>query len=145
MGKIVRRDALGGGGHRDHHNHGGKSGPRVPSLQFQSDESEVWRAHRSLDHYRHRGNFWNTGKDEELKRYIYTALIGVAQACVAYFTNVLSIAFIDRKFESAYDLLDEGRVMWAFCRFVLTNWALPSSPVHAGGSNPSRPDREYPK
>ena len=116
MVKIVRRDAFGGGGH---HHHDGKSGPRVPSLQYQLDESEVLRAHQSLDHYQHRGNFWNTGKDEELKRYIYTALIGIAQGCVAYFTNVLSALFIDHKLESSYALLEEGHVVWPFLRFVL--------------------------
>ena len=73
-----------------------------------------------MDHLQHRGKFWNTGKQQELTRYVLTAGIGIVQGCVAYFTNIASSAFIDAKFQHAYQALEQGNVAWAFCRFVVT-------------------------
>ena len=108
---------MGGGGH-PHHDHGSDKHDHVPSLSYQLDESEVWRAHQRLDHLQHRGKFWNTAKHEESMRYLLTLLIGVTQACVAYFTNVVSASWISAKFDHAYESLENGHVGWAFFRFV---------------------------
>lgn len=139
---IVRRDALGGGG--GHHHYGDDKHDHVPSLCYEWDESEVWRAHQTLDHLQHRGKFWNTGKQQELTRYLLTAGIGIMQGCVAYFTNIASSAFIIAKFESAYLALEHGHVGWAFFKFVVTQlfFALLASacvwiePIAAGSGIP---------
>jgi H+/Cl- antiporter ClcA len=118
---VVRRDALGGGGH---HGHEGSKHDHVPSLAYAQDENEVWRAHSALDHYNHRGKFWNTGKHEELTRYILTAGVGVGQACVAYFTNYTSAYFIENKFDHAYEALAKGHIFGAFLRFFFMQLAF---------------------
>ena len=71
-----------------------------------------------MDHYQHRGLFWNTGKHKSLSRYLLTALVGIIQGCVAYFTNVLSNRFIDDKFERTSYLLEEGHIFRAFFLFL---------------------------
>ena len=53
---VVRNDSLGGSG-RDGHAHGGKD--NFVSLTYIDDESVVWKATAAIDHYLHRGNFWN--------------------------------------------------------------------------------------
>jgi chloride channel 7 len=136
-----RGDSAGGGGHDHHHV---DKGDHLPSLQYQRDESEAWRAHVLMDHYRHQGQFWNTGKHEELVQYLLTALIGITQGCVAYFTNLLSNYLIDQKFETVNGLLEEGHLAYAYLRFASTQLffaALASAfvwiePISAGSGIP---------
>lgn len=118
----IRRDSYGGGG--EHHSEGKSKHDHVPSLCYQLDESQVWRAYQTLDHLHHRGKFWNTGKHEESMRYVLTALIGIVQGCVAYFTNITSAALIDAKFAHARDALEGGHYFWAFLRFLMTQLAF---------------------
>ena len=47
-----------------------------------------------MEHYAHRGNFWNDGKHETLMRYLFIAIVAITQAAIAYFTNICSDLFI---------------------------------------------------
>eukprot|EP00980_Cylindrotheca_fusiformis_P031518 scaffold26496_cov113-Cylindrotheca_fusiformis.AAC.1 len=51
-------------------------GPNFKALEFVRDDSDVYRAHVNMDHYNHRGSYWNSRKHEVLMRYIHTALVG---------------------------------------------------------------------
>ena len=134
-GTPALRAATGGGGHhgegQDDHHHDQKSDVNYPSLQYERDESEAWKAHIMMDHYQHRGKFWNTGEHEELIRYVLTALVGITQGCVAYFTNLLSAYFIEHKFDSIYEILESNHdedgqqqyhqyqiILYAYFKFV---------------------------
>jgi hypothetical protein len=87
----IRSDSLGSSGHHEGHAHRGKN---FDSLTYVTDESDAWRAHVATSHYLHRGQFWNAGKHATLMRYILIATVGIAQAAVAYFTNITSNWFI---------------------------------------------------
>ena len=73
-------------------------------------------------------------------RYLLTALVGVSQGIVAYFTNILSTYFIASKFDSVNELLDKGHTFKAFFwfLFIQTSFAVMASifvwiePVSAG-------------
>lgn len=77
-------------------------------------------------------------------RYMYIFLVGVVQATVAYFANVISLYFISFKFETVYKLLENGHTFLAFVWFVLiqTFFAVLASgfvwiePVAAGSGIP---------
>lgn len=88
---IFRNDGLGQTGHVRHK----KKSVNCESLTYVADESDVWRAHHAMEHYMHRGEFWNAGKHSMIKMYIMIALTGMLQACVAYATNITSIHFIE--------------------------------------------------
>jgi hypothetical protein len=66
----------------------------IDSLTYDLEDSDAWRAHLSLDHYHHRGKFWNQGKHQTMVRYLLIAMVGITQAFVAYLCNVFSIYFI---------------------------------------------------
>ena len=116
----------------------------LESLTYEQCESDAYRAHVALDHYHHRGRFWNSGKHETMVRYLLTALVGIMQGAVAYFTNILSTYFIDGKFEIVYSLLEDDRTMAAFLVYLLiqTTFAAMASmfvwiePVSAGSGIP---------
>lgn len=144
--RKIRGDSLGSPSH--HHGHGGadhhNAGPNFESLTYEQSDSDAYRAHVALDHYYHRGRLWNSGKHEVMVRYLLTAAVGIVQGCVAYFTNVLSLYLIDRKFESVYELLEKGNTFAAFLLYLLlqTTFALMASifvwiePVAAGSGIP---------
>lgn len=89
--KVCRNDSLGGG---DHSHHANGHADNFDSLTYVTDESDAWRAMAAKEHYRHRGNFWNEGKHQTMITYLEIAAIGIVQASVAYFTNLLSNYFI---------------------------------------------------
>jgi hypothetical protein len=86
----IRSDSMGGGAHGDRH---GKV-TNLDSLTYVTDESDVWRASIASQHYQHRGIFWNIGKHQTLMAYVLIALIGMVQACVAYFANMMTSSFV---------------------------------------------------
>lgn len=91
----IRHDGVGvlpGAGHQ-HNGHGEMV--NVDSLSYDLEDSDAWRAYLSLDHYRHRGLFWNQGKHKIFMRYVLTAFLGIAQGCIAYFCNIVSMHFIE--------------------------------------------------
>lgn len=96
----IRDDSLGSS---SEHKHGPST--KIHSQNYIEDESEVWKAHKILEHHLHRGKFWNTGKHETVTRYIIIASIGIIQAIVAYTTNIISAIFIENKYETANDIL----------------------------------------
>lgn len=136
--RKIRRDSIGWtpSKHAHHKN--------LESLTYELSESDVFRAHTALDHYQHRGRFWNSGKHETMIRYFLTALVGVAQGSIAYFTNILSNYFIQNKFETVYDLLERGHTVGAFFTytFIQLVFAMAASlfvwvePVSAGSGIP---------
>ena len=156
-----RRDSMGALGPSAHHlgendtlnndkhplyqtNHAKTKADHVPSLTYATDESDVYRGHLALNHYRYRGQFWNVNKHHATRRYFYIAMTGILQACVAYFTNILSSHFIEVKFDRANNFLAQGKVFQAGFWFVLEQavfaiiaslcvWAVP---VSAGSGIP---------
>ncbi len=94
---AIRSDSY---GYNPEGHHGGEDAdaPKIDSLTYEADESEVFRAYVASQHYRQRGNFWNDGKRETLLRYFNLTLIGILQGFVAYFTNVISHSFIKVSF-----------------------------------------------
>ena len=107
---------LGSGG--SHAHHAAKGDTNFPSLQYELNESAAYKSHILMDHYQHRGRFWNTGKHEETVRYLLTALVGITQGYVAYFTNILSTYFIDAKFDSVNELLEDNHMVYAYFKFM---------------------------
>ena len=63
---------------------------KIQSHNYEPDESEVWRAYVSHQHFKNRGQWWTTGKRRALKRWMLTFLVGVCQALIAYFCNMLT-------------------------------------------------------
>jgi hypothetical protein len=68
---LIRNDSVTSSGHGHH-----DRGPNFKALEFNRDDSDVYRAHVNMDHYNHRGAYWNSRKHEVLMRYILTALVG---------------------------------------------------------------------
>lgn len=68
---LIRNDSI-ASSHGDDH----ERGPNFKALEFVRDDSDVYRAHVNMDHYNHRGAYWNSRKHETLMRYIITALVG---------------------------------------------------------------------
>lgn len=95
----VRSDSLG----YSHNLHHSIDAPKIQSLNYIVDESEVWRAHRASEHFRHRGRFWNKGKRDVIVRYTSLALIGITQGTIAYLTNITAAK------------LTEVRLRWLAC------------------------------
>jgi hypothetical protein len=89
---IFRNDAI---GHHGLNKYNKKKNINCESLTYVADESDVWRAHEAMEHYMHRGEFWNAGKHSMIWTYIMIASTGILQACVAYATNITSIHFIE--------------------------------------------------
>ena len=87
---CLTRSRGGGGGQKKPH----AKKIDIDSLTYVTDESDVWRAHEAMEHYQHRGKFWNAGKHETIWRYVLVASVGILQAMVAYFTNISSTYFI---------------------------------------------------
>ncbi|KAG7374782.1 chloride channel [Nitzschia inconspicua] len=110
---VFRHDAFGQTGHVRYK----KKNVNCESLTYVADESDVWRAHEAMEHYMHRGDFWNAGKHFMIGTYSRIALTGIFQACVAYATNITSNHFIDFKFKSVGRLLEEKAVVRAFLQF----------------------------
>jgi hypothetical protein len=99
--KNIRRDGIGAvpavHGHEHNNSNNSKHATvvAIDSLTYEQDESDAWRAHVALDHYQHRGRFWNQGKHQTMIRYLTIAMVGITQAGVAYFTNILSNYFVE--------------------------------------------------
>lgn len=110
---TIREDSLG-----SRHQHHGADGPNIDSLTYVVDESDAARAHFAIEHLNHRGRFWNAGKHATLVRYCLIAAVGIAQATVAYLTNITSNYFIKSKYSGVYDLLQDGHVGRAYLRFL---------------------------
>jgi hypothetical protein len=91
----IRHDGVGGLPKSGHHHHGDSKVPNIDSLSYDLEDSDAWRAYLSLDHYKHRGMFWNQGKHKVFMRYVLTAVLAITQGCVAYFCNIMSINFIE--------------------------------------------------
>ena len=143
----IRHDGISSKAAAEHTSH--HHVPALDSLQYSNDESDVYRAHLALDHYHHRGTFWNSGKHETLVTYTLTALVGIVQATVAFGTNVLSTYFIGRKFDLLHRLLDDAdgghvTIVWSFFVYVTiqTSFAMLAAlcvwiePVSAGSGIP---------
>lgn len=77
------------------------------SHNYEPDESEVWRAYVAQQHFRNRGQWWTTGKRRALKRWLLTFLVGVCQACIAYFCNMAARNLNARKFDHVNGLLQD--------------------------------------
>ena len=67
----------------------------VQSLTYVADESDVWRAHWTIEHFMLRGRFWNHAKFKTLQTYYWIAMTGIVQAIIAYGTNITSKTFIE--------------------------------------------------
>jgi chloride channel 7 len=118
--RQVRYDSLGSSSEPHDHAHAHQHVPNMESLTYEQYESDVYKAHVALDHMHHRGSFWNSGKHETLIRSLLTATVGIMQACVAYFVNLLSAFFIGSvKFATVNALLENGHTMSAFCVYVI--------------------------
>lgn len=87
----IRHDGVGVLPHGSHHD----KSVNVDSLSYDLEDSDAWRAYLSLDHYKHRGMYWNQGKHKIFMRYVLTAVLAISQGCVAYFCNIVSIHFIE--------------------------------------------------
>ena len=120
-----RQDSL-GSTHHHHHLHPSNKVPQnVDSLTYIDDESDVWRAHYSLEHYQHRGTFWNAEKHTTFIQYLLIAAVGIAQALVAYLTNLSSAYLISHKYSHVHDLLQQSdRTLEAFGYFVSVQLGL---------------------
>lgn len=93
----IRQDGVGAVPRGRNHDGDGKA-VNLDSLSYDLEDSDAWRAYMSLDHYKHRGMYWNQGKHKIFMRYVLTALLGIAQGFVAYFCNIVSIHFIEVRF-----------------------------------------------
>ena len=61
------------------------------SFTYIDTESDVWNAHVAAKHLNYRGgSCCNVGKRDVVVRYASIALIGIIQACVAFFANWVS-------------------------------------------------------
>ena len=79
----------------------------IQSHNYEPDESEVWRAYVAQQHFRNRGQWWTTGKRRALKRWLLTFFVGVCQACIAYFSNMVTRNLNARKFDHVNGLLQD--------------------------------------
>ena len=139
-GRKIRRDSIGSSLH--HHHQSSKK--NHDSLSYENSESDAHRAAKALDMYQHRGKSWNTVKHERFVRYILTALVGILQACVAYFMKLISSTLISYKFEAIYLLLEEKKIFWAFVQFLflqtfyaaLASACVMIEPISAGSGIP---------
>ena len=80
----------------------------IQSHNYEPDESEVWRAHVAQLHFQNRGQWWTTAKKRSLKRWTLTMMIGVIQAFLAFFSNILCRNLSEWKYEIVYDLLKKS-------------------------------------
>mmetsp|Transcript_15226 Transcript_15226/g.21715 ORF Transcript_15226/g.21715 Transcript_15226/m.21715 type:complete len:304 (-) Transcript_15226:6-917(-) len=78
----------------------------INSHNYEPDESEVWRAFVSQQHFKNRGQWWTTGKKRSLKRWSLTLIIGVIQAMLALVCNLCSRTLSKWKFDLVYEILD---------------------------------------
>eukprot|EP00592_Proboscia_alata_P028268 CAMPEP_0194446072 /NCGR_PEP_ID=MMETSP0176-20130528/128221_1 /TAXON_ID=216777 /ORGANISM="Proboscia alata, Strain PI-D3" /LENGTH=994 /DNA_ID=CAMNT_0039272717 /DNA_START=152 /DNA_END=3137 /DNA_ORIENTATION=- len=83
----------------------------VESHNYEPDESEVWRAYVTQQHFRNRGQWWTTGKKRACQRWAMTFLIGVIQAVVAALCNFSTKRLSRMKYDAVNDLLE--RQMYA--------------------------------
>jgi len=96
-----------------------KKDVNVQSLTYVADESDVWRAHWTVEHFLLRGRFWNHAKFKTLQTYYWIAMTGIVQAIIAYGTNITSKTFIEMKFNTTARFLEEGEIFYAFLNFYV--------------------------
>mmetsp|Transcript_40425 Transcript_40425/g.43872 ORF Transcript_40425/g.43872 Transcript_40425/m.43872 type:complete len:804 (-) Transcript_40425:190-2601(-) len=101
-----------------------KKNVNVQSLTYVCDESDVWRAHSTIEHHMLRGEVWNSRKFKTIQEYFWIVMTGVMQACIAYATNMSSKIFIESKFEMVSRYLEHGAIITAFLRFYLLQLAF---------------------
>ena len=78
--KHIRRDSVGSvPSHHGTSTHTHKVA-MMDSLTYAQEESDAWRAHVALEHYSHRGKFWNAGKHATFTRYLLIATLGSVRA-----------------------------------------------------------------
>lgn len=117
---VVAGDSYGWHGHAVKE----KKNINYQSLSYVADESDVWRAHWTVEHFNLRGRFWNHAKFKTLQNYYWIVLTGIVQAAIAYGTNASSKTFIDMKFGMATRHLEEGEILTAFLWFYLVQLAF---------------------
>jgi len=83
--------------------------PPLQSHDYEPDESEIWRAHQSMLHLRHRGAWWTPSKLRNAKQWALTFAIGAVQAVIASRCNAWSRRLSGWKFERVGALLEERR------------------------------------
>jgi len=69
IARRIRRDSL-GSPPPDAHTTSTTTRP-IESLTYEQYESDVFFAHEALEHYYHRGSFWNSEKHDIMIRYLY--------------------------------------------------------------------------
>ena len=88
---VVAGDSLGFHGHEIK----SKKNINYQSMTFVPDESDVWRAHWTIEHYMLRGRFWNQKKFENIQTYFWIIMTGIVQAAIAFGANFSSKVFIE--------------------------------------------------
>jgi hypothetical protein len=83
--------------------------PSVESHNYEPDESEVWRSHNSLKQSRDRGQWWTSGKQRSMKRWVLTLCIGIIQGLVAYVCNMATRKLSAIKYDHVNEILQEER------------------------------------
>lgn len=102
----LRGDGYGGGNVVNKYFNISSRDDSIQSHNYEPDESEIWRAHVAQVHFRNRGQWWTTGKQRALRRWVLTFAIGVLQALVATVCNFASKSLSKHKFEHVYNVLN---------------------------------------
>ena len=88
---VVAGDSFGSHGHERKE----KKNVNFQNLNYVADESDVWRAHWALEHFKMRGTFWNHAKFKTIQTYCHIIMTGIVQAAIALGTNYASKEFIE--------------------------------------------------
>ena len=88
---VVAGDSFGSHGHERKE----KKNVNFQNLNYVADESDVWRAHWALEHFKMRGTFWNHAKFKTIQTYCHIIMTGIVQAAIPLGTNYASKEFIE--------------------------------------------------
>jgi len=78
------------------------------SLDYEPEESLVWRAHEGARLFTDKGKFWTTGKRRGFNRWALTFVIGLATALVALSITYATHQLIVFKFNLVNNLVASG-------------------------------------
>lgn len=92
----------------------------VDSLDFEQDESRIWRAQQSQRQSSDRGKYWTRGKKRALARWALTFFIGMMTGLLAVAITTTTLALSEWKFSVVHGLVDSDGFFTAF----LAYWAL---------------------
>jgi len=131
MAELTRREKGGGTAHGrtpyrhlDQADNGSGSGVRrarlatwstLPeSLNFVTEENEVWRTKHAQLQYTNRNRWWTSHNAVVFKRWLLTFVIGILTACVGTLITFGTRRLTDYKFEKVRNVMDaEGEVRGA--------------------------------